>query len=425
MARTATALTAAAVKTAKTGRYGDGNGLYLLVRPNGAKFWLFRYTPQGGKMREMGLGPAGYADGEVPLANARERAGELFKRVRAGIDPLTARAVEIKAKKAEAQIAAIKAKTFREVAETFMDAHEGGLRNAKHKMQWRNTMSTYAYPVIGEIPVAEIETGEVLAVLEPIWRVKSETANRVRGRIESIIDYARTLGWRAGENPARWRGHLSNALPKRSKVAPVKHHAAVPWSEIGSFMAELRAQPGVAAMALQFKILTAARSGEAVGAKWSEVDMAAKVWTVPASRTKAGKGHRVPLSDAALRLLEAAQGVRTTSGDDEYIFPGAAPGRPLSVMAMPMVLRRMGHGDVTVHGFRSTFRDWASERTNHSREVQEMALAHAIGSKVEAAYRRGELFEKRQGLMQAWATYCTTVPLGENVRHLHRARTDG
>ena len=412
MARKATAMTAAAVKAAKPGRYGDGNGLYLLVRPNGGKFWLFRYTPQGGKMREMGLGRAGYADGEVPLADAREQAGELFKQVRAGIDPLNARVVAIKAKKAAAQIAAIKAKTFREVADTFMDAHEGGLSNAKHKMQWRNTMSTYAYPVIGDIPVAEIEIGEVLAILEPIWRVKPETATRVRGRIESVIDYARTLGWRTGDNPARWRGHLSNALPKRSKVAPVKHHPAMPWNEIGDFMALLRAQSGVAAVALQFTVLTAARTGEALGAKWSEVDLATKVWTVPASRTKAKKEHRVPLTGSVLHTLEAAQSVRIKSGQDVYIFPGATAGRPLSEMAMAMVLRRMKRGDVTVHGFRSSFSDWAAERTNYPRHVVEAALAHTIESKVEAAYRRGDLFQKRVQLMRAWATYCET-PVGD------------
>ncbi len=421
MARKAAGLTAAAVKTAKPGRYGDGNGLYLLVRSADSKFWVFRYTPAGGKMREMGLGRAGYGDGEIPLVDAREHAGALYKQVRAGIDPLDQRLANTKAMKAEAQKALVKAITFRDVAEKFMDAHEAGLQNAKHKMQWRNTMATYAYPVIGDIPVAEIETGEVLAILEPIWRTKPETASRVRGRIDSIIDYARTLGWRSAENPARWRGHLSNALPKRSKVAPVKHHAALPWTAMGGFMADLKGQAGLAAIALQFTILTAARSGEGLGARWSEVDLVARVWTVPASRMKAGKEHRVPLSDAALRVLEVTQASRSKSAGDEYIFPGTALGRPLSIMAMTMVLRRMGHGNITVHGFRSSFRDWASERTNQSNEVIEMALAHTIANKVEAAYRRGELFDKRQGLMQSWAIHCTTPEPGGKVIPLGRA----
>jgi integrase len=426
MARRAAGLTAAAVKTAKPGRYGDGNGLYLLVRSAEARFWVFRYTLRGQKMREMGLGPAGYGDGEVPLADARELAGELIKQVRAGIDPLAKREADANAVKAAAQLAAVKAITFRQVAEKLMDAREAGLRNAKHRMQWRNTLATYAYPVLGEIPVAEVDTGHVLAVLEPIWRVKAETAARVRGRIESVLDYAKALGWRSAENPARWKGHLSNTLPSRSKVAPVEHHAALPWSEIGAFMAALRGQAGVAAMALEFTILTAARSGETLGARWSEIDLAAKVWTVPGSRMKAGKEHRVPLSDAAVRVLETVSALRTKRDDTEYVFPGAVARRPLSIMAMTMTLRRMKRGDLTVHGFRSAFRDWAAERTNYPHEVVEMALAHTIGNKVEAAYRRGDLFEKRRTLMNAWAEFCAVVesPKG-SVTPLNRARAVG
>jgi integrase len=409
MARTAAGLTAADVKSAQQGRRGDGGGLYLLTKPDLSRYWLFRYTPRGGKMREMGLGRAGYGDGDVSLAEAREAAGELYKQVRKGIDPLADRAAKEKAAKAEAQKAAVLAITFKQVAEKFMNVHEAGLRNAKHRSQWRNTLTTYVYPIFGEIPAAEVDTGQVLAVLEPIWRTKPETAVRVRGRIESILDYARALGWRTAENPARWKGHLSNTLPARAKVAPVKHHAALPWPEIGAFMVSLKAQAGVAAMALQFTILTAARSGEAMGAHWSEIDLAAKLWTIPAARMKAGREHRVPLSDAALAILKAAQSLRSKPGEDGFLFPGAASGRPLSVMAMTMTLRRMGRGDLTIHGLRSTFRDWAAETTAYPSEVVEMALAHTVGDKVEAAYRRGDLFEKRRRLMRDWASYCATI----------------
>jgi integrase len=267
-------------------------------------------------------------------------------------------------------------------------------------------MGTYAYPILGEIPVADVDTGQVLAVLEPFWRTKPETATRVRGRMEAVLDYAQTLGWRTGENPARWKGRLSNALPARAKVAPVKHHAALPWGEIGAFMEELRAQSSVAGFALQFTILTAARSGEALGARWGEIDLASALWTVPAARMKAGAEHRVPLSPAAVQVLEKARAVRRKDGDDEFVFPGLSEGRPLSGMAMAMVLRRMKRGDLTVHGFRSSFRDWAAERTSYPGEVVEMALAHAVANKVEAAYRRGDLFEKRRRLMKEWATFC-------------------
>jgi integrase len=401
-------LDAATVKTAKPGRYGDGNGLYLLVRTPEARFWAFRYTPRGGKMREMGLGPAGYGKGQVSLAEAREKAGDLIKAVRAGHDPLADRDAAEKAAKAEAQKAVIRSKTFKEAAEQFMDAREAGLRNVKHRKQWRSTLETYAYPVIGEIPVADVETIDVLAVLQPIWTTKTETASRVRNRIELVLDYSRSLGWRSADNVARWRGHLSNALPKRSKVAPVEHHAAMTWQDIGAFMVDLRTKASVAAMALEWTILNTARSGETLGARWPEIDRTSKVWTIPADRMKGGKEHRVALSDAALRVLDAAQRLRTHAGDDAYIFPGQAPGRPLSGMAMTMLLRRMGREDLTVHGFRSTFRTWAAERTNYPPEVAEMALAHTVGNRVEAAYNRSDLFDRRRRLMRDWAKFCET-----------------
>jgi integrase len=421
MSRKAEGLTAAKVKTAAPGRYGDGNGLYLLVRSAEARFWVFRYTPKGGKMREMGLGPAGYERGDIPLTEARDKAEALLKKVRAGVDPLAQREADAKAALAEAQKAKIKAITFKEVAEKFMDAHEAGLRNAKHKDQWRNTMATYAYPVMGEMPVAEVDTGHVLAVLEPIWRVKSETAARIRGRIESVLDYARALGWRSGENPARWKGHLSNTLPSRAKVAPVEHHAALAWAQIGAFLPLLKAQTGVSARALEFTILTAARSGEVLGARWGEFDLAAKVWTVPGSRMKAGREHRVPLSAPALAVLTDMAKLRTDKDSDGFVFPGGQPGRPLSIMAMTMVLRRMKRGDLTVHGFRSCFRDWVGEATGTPREVAEAALAHALESKTEAAYARGDLFAKRRRLMDDWAKFTALPPRTGTVRALHGA----
>jgi integrase len=352
------------------------------------------------------------------------------------VDPLEQRDTDAKAAAADAQRAKVKAITFKDVAEKYMDAHEAGLSNAKHKTQWRNTMSSYAYPVMGALPVAEVETGHVLAVLEPIWRTKPETAVRVRGRIESILDYARALDWRAGENPARWKGHLSNTLPARGKIAPAQHHPALPWPQIGGFYAALVDHPGVGALALQFAVLTAARSGEVLGAVWSEIDLAAKVWTIPGERMKAGKEHRVPLSVAALAVLETAQALRTKAIGDEHVFPGAYPGRPLTNMAMRMVLRRMKAPDgkpwsdekgeeVVPHGFRSTFRDWAAERTSYPNEVVEMALAHAIDDKTEAAYRRGDLFEKRARLMREWGKFCTTPAQAKSAENVTSLRVGG
>jgi integrase len=260
--------------------------------------------------------------------------------------------------------------------------------------------------MFGSLPVQAIDVGLVLKALEPIWTAKPETANRVRGRIESVLDWATARGYRQGENPARWRGHLENLLPGKSKVRRVKHHAALPYVEMADFMTQLKEQEGVAARALEFTILTAARTGEVIGATWSEINFDERLWTVPADRMKAGKEHRVPLSDAALAILEQMQAIR----QDDFIFAGGKARRPISNMAMAMTLRRMGRGDLTVHGFRSTFRDWAADRTGFPAEVAEMALAHTIGDKVEAAYRRGDLFQKRRQLMDAWAKFSTTAP---------------
>ena len=421
MGRKAEGLTALKVKNAKPGRYGDGNGLYLFVRSAEARFWVFRYT-RGGRMREMGLGRAGDDDAAVKLKDAREAAAALLRKVRAGVDPLDEREADAKAAAAEAQRAAIRGMAFRTVAERYLEAHEETWRNPKHRMQWRNTLDAYAYPHFGDLPVGEVGTDHVLAALEPIWRAKPETAVRVRGRIESVLDYATAREWRSGENPARWRGHLSNLLPARGKVAPVEHHAALPWKEVGAFLPLLKAQAGVAAKALQFLILTAARSGEVLGARWGEIDHSGRVWTVPPGRMKAGREHRVPLSDAAIAVLDDMKALRTSDSPDSYIFPGAQPGRPLSIMAMTMVLRRMKRGDLTVHGFRSTFRDWVGESTATPREIAEAALAHTLGDKTEAAYARGDLFAKRVRLMSQWAKFCALPQRTATIHALKAAK---
>ncbi len=405
MPRKAAGLTAAKMRTARPGRYGDGNGLYLFVRSSDARFWVFRYT-RAGRMREMGLGRAGTDAAAVTLAEARAKAAALHKLVRAGIDPLDQREAVAAAAAAEAQNAAIRGTTFRTVAERYLEAHADAWRNRKHRMQWHHTLDTYVNPYMGDLPVGDTRTEHVLAALEPIWRSKPVTATRVRGRIESVLDYAKARGWRSGENPARWRGHLANLLPARAKLAPVEHHAALPWTEAGAFLVALQGQTGVAARALEFAILTAARTGEVLGARWGEVGMLAKVWTVPATRTKARREHRVPISGPALVVLGNMAKLRTTDSPDAFVFPGGFSGRPLSATAMRKVLRRMRRGDLTVHGFRSAFRDWVGEATATPREVAEAALGHVVGSKTEAAYARGDLFDKRRRLMEDWATYC-------------------
>jgi integrase len=410
--RKAEGLTAAKVRTAKPGRYGDGGGLYLLVRAPESRFWLFRYTVAG-KMREMGLGAA-TGRSAVSLVDARAKARTLYDAVRAGRDPLADREAEKLAEASKAAQAAIRAKTFRDVAAAYIEAHEASWRNAKHRQQWGNTLETYAYPVLGALAVADVDTAAVMSVLEPIWRDKAETASRVRGRIETVLDYAGSRGWRSGDNPARWRGHIANMLPKKSKIQPVEHHPALPWQQIGAFLEELGKQNGLAAQALRFAILTAARTGEVVNAKWSEFDTKAGVWTVPASRMKAAREHRVPLSDAALSVLTGVTPLRNDSNGG-WVFPGVRPGRPLSNMAFLMLLRRMEKDDLTAHGFRSTFRDWCGEATNHPREVAEQALAHTLGDKTEAAYRRGDLFEKRRRLMEDWAKFCERTAVTADV----------
>jgi integrase len=303
--------------------------------------------------------------------------------------------------------------TFRQVADRYIAAHEAGWNNDKHRYQWRQTLDI-ACEQIGKTPVASIDTGAVMRVLEPLWQQKTETASRLRGRIESVLDYAAARGWRTGDNPARWRGHLAKLLPAPRKIAKPEHHAALPWAEIGAFMVDLRDEDNVAARALEFAILTAARNGEALGATWAEIDIQARVWTVPASRMKAGKEHRVPLSDAALRVLEAMAPLR----DDQaggWVFPGLRRGKPLAGISPMALLRRMQRDDLTVHGFRSTFRDWAAEATNHPREIAEKALAHTVRDETERAYQRGDLLEKRRRLMEDWARFCARPAVSADV----------
>ena len=389
------ALTAVTVKSAKPGRYADGGGLQLLVKDTGARSWVYRFMLKG-KSRDIGLGPAG--PGGISLADARDLATALRLKVKAGIDPLAERQrAETEAKAAE-QAAKVAGVTFKEMAETHITANKASWRNAKHKQQWENTLETYAYPVIGELPVADIETAHVLQIIEPIWRDKAETASRLRGRIETVLDSAKARGYRKGENPARWRGHLAQILPARTKLSR-GHHKAMPYDAIPAFTEQLQGREAVAALALEFVILTAARTGEVIAAEWDEVDLAKALWTVPAERMKAGKEHRVPLSPRAMAILEQTQRL-----GGKYLFPGVQRSK-LSSMAMAMLLRRMKL-DVTVHGFRPTFRDWAAECTGYSHEVAEMALAHTIGNAVERAYRRGDLFDKRRQLMADWAVFC-------------------
>lgn len=389
------ALTPLAVKNARPGRHADGGGLHLLVKETGARSWVYRFMLNG-RSRDIGLGTAGA--GGISLADARTARDALRLKVKAGIDPLEEREREAAEALAAAQAAAIAGKTFKAVAEAYISANEASWRNDKHRQQWRNTLASYVYPVIGEMPVADVGTAHVLQILEPIWQDKPETASRIRGRIETVLDAAKARDYRQGENPARWRGHIAQILPPRSRLTR-GHHKAMPYEAIPAFIGKLREREAMAALALEFVILTATRTSEVLGATWVEVDLDKAIWTVPASRMKAGKEHRIPLSPRAVEILEAVKPLGKAS-----LFP-ADKGGKLSTMAMSMLLRRMEQ-DCTVHGFRSGFRDWAAECTGYAHEVCEMALAHVIGNKSEAAYRRGDLFDKRRRLMADWASYC-------------------
>jgi integrase len=414
MPRRAKGLTAALVdKGTKPGRFGDGDGLYLLVRSRTAKFWLFRYTRRG-KAREMGLGTA-KGRSAVSLSQARVKARALQAMVREGRDPLAER----KAEKTKAETDATKAAamTFADVADMYIAAHEASWRNPKHRQQWHNTLRDYALPAIGDLAVGSVDTGAVVKIIEPLWREKTETASRVRGRIESILDYAKARGWREGENPARWRGHLDQMLPKRSKVQRVAHHAALPWRKIGAFMQRLRQNSEINARCLEFLILTACRSGEVRGARWDEIDLEHAVWTIPEQRIKAGREHRVPLSEPALAVLREM----TQFGTDGFVFPGFKEASVLSDVALTNAMDAAGGNAATVHGMRSTFRDWCAEATNYPRELAEAALAHALRDKVEAAYQRGDLLEKRRRLMVDWAAFCAKPTIAGDVVPLRAA----
>jgi integrase len=388
----------------KPGRHSDGDGLYLVVDASGARRWLFMFR-WGGKLKEMGLGGAS----TVSLSDAREKAADARRIVASGRNPIELRRSAEAARAAGTMFGAFADKLVADLVQ--------GFRNEKHQSQWATTLKTYAAP-LREKPLDAIGTDDVLAVLAPIWQTKHETASRLRGRIERVLDAAKAKGLRSGENPARWRGHLDKLLSKRRKLTR-GHHAAMAYPDVPAFISELRKREAVAGMALEFTIVNASRSGEVLGARWSEIDQETKVWTVPAERMKAGRPHRVPLAPRALNILAEAEKIRT----GEYVFPGQRRDRPLSPVAMNKVLRRMQIENATVHGFRSSFRDWAGECTSFPREIAEAALAHVVGDETERAYRRGDALEKRRLLMEAWAGFLDTanasasvVPIGAGKR---------
>jgi integrase len=386
------------------GLYADGGGLYLQVSQQKTKAWIFRFT-RAGVPRKMGLGPVSVKanDKRISLADARQKAAAARSLLIDGVDPIAAR----DAKRAQVALEEAKAVTFKQCADEYIEDNEAGWKNEVHRRQWGSTLKTYVHPVIGHLPVAGVDTGLVLRILRPIWSEKPETANRVRGRIETILDWAKAHAYRAGDNPARWKGHLDNVLPKKSKVKRVRHHPALPYSDVPAFMADLRAREGLTARALEFTVLTAGRTGAVIGATLDEIDFDAKVWTVPPERTGAKIGgedpapRRVPLSDRAVEILKALPRERR----NRHVFIGSKRGTGLSNMAMLELMRGMRPGYVP-HGFRSTFKDWCSETTNYPNEVSEAALWHVVADKVEAAYRRGDLFEKRRALMSDWDAFC-------------------
>lgn len=395
MVRTLHRLTVLSSKSLPPGMHADGGGLWLRVQPGG-RSWLFRFkSPATGRERLMGLGTVQ----EVGLADARKAAAAARTTLQTGQDPLEAK------RATKAQEAGEARKTFRQAAEAYIAAHKAGWKNAKHADQWEATLEKHAFPTMGDRLVVHIDTTDVMKVLEPVWTKVPETATRLRGRMELVLDYAAAKGWRTGDNPARWRGHIAHMLPRRSKVAKVVHHPALPYARIGEVMGKLASSGGTGALAVRFVALTAARSGEARGATWAEIDLQAKVWTVPAERMKAGREHRVPLSVAAMEVLEEARRLAELSESGGYVFPGAVPRRPLSDVALSKALAVAAGEGFTVHGLRSTFRDWCGETTTYPGDVAEAALAHTVRDKVEAAYRRGDLFEKRRRLMEEWGKF--------------------
>ena len=389
MSKDANRLTAKKIARLGDGRHHDGYGLVLSIKGT-AKSWLLRYQ-RDGRERWLGLGPLHV----VGLAEARERAKAARLKLLDGIDPIDQR----KDQRTKRRLEKAAAITFKTCIDDYIEAHRSAW-SKRHTEAWVQSIRDHVLPVIGDLPIGAVDTPQVLAVLSPIWTTKTVSAVRIRSRVECVLDYARTAGYRTGENPARWKGHIENLLPKASKVAKVKHLAAMPYQEVPAFLIELSQREGVAARALEFAILTAARSGEVLGARWSEIDFDAKVWTIPGERMKAGHEHRVPLSDAALYLL------RSLPRKAEFLFPSIRAPR-ITSEAVVLVMRSMGRSE-TVHGFRSAFRDWCGEHTNFPREVAEAALAHRVGDATERAYRRGDALEKRRQLMEAWARYCAS-----------------
>lgn len=414
MTRTRNKLTALKVRSLKEpGRYSDGGNLYLYIGTNGARSWVFRYSDRvTGKVRDKGLGPAA----DIDLARARERAAICRLQLLDGADPIGVAQERRQTLKADHA----KRVTFGDCCEKYITAHRSGWRNPKHADQWDATLRTYC-ALLWPLDVGAIDTGLVMRCLEPIWTNKTETASRLRGRIESVLAWATVRKFRTGDNPAQWRNHLDQLLPKRSKVQKVEHRAALPYVETAAFMVELRQRQGLAARALELQILTATRPGEAAGAQWSEIDMDGAVWTIPGDRMKAGKEHRVPLSPAALSLLRSllpeVKGKRIALKG--HVFPGVKD-RSLTTAAAMQLLKEMQPG-ITAHGFRSTFRDWAAETTSHPREVIEAAMAHRLKDAAEAAYQRGDLLRRRARLMDDWGRHCAKPATG-NVTPIKRSK---
>lgn len=387
-------LTAAKVKNAKPGdRLADGDGLRLDVDGNGNASWVFRFkSPVTAKERYLGLGPLR----DVSLSEARDLAADARKLVRSGVDPINQK----REARASARVAAKRDMTFRQCAERFIDSREATWKNPIHRQQWRNTLRDYVYPEIGSWPVADVDVAAVLKILEPIWQQKPETASRIRGRIEAVLDWATMAEYRSGDNPAVWRGRLAHLLPSRKKVRAVRHHDALPYLEMPKFWKSLSADTSDSAALLRFIILTASRFSEAARAEWSEINTEKQIWIVPAVRMKGGREHIVPLTDEAMAVLKQS---RTNAG---LIFPGQRVGRPISDVSVAKAIKRHTALPATCHGFRSCFRDWCGDKTDVPREIAEAALAHTIGNDVEAAYRRSSAIEKRRALMVLWSRYC-------------------
>jgi integrase len=392
MARLGDRLEPAFVRTVtKPGKYADGHGLYLLVGPAGGKSWFFRFKT-GRKSFDMGLGPLH----TVSLKDARRRALACRQQRLDGLNPLT--------EKRRARQPAPEVMTFEACARRYIGDKKAEWKGTASLAQWEQSLGAYVFPKIGRLSVAEIDTGAVMRVLDPIWRQKTETASRVRQRIETVLDWATTRGYRQGENPARWRGHLENLLPRPTKIRSVTPHSALPAEEVPALLEALTGRRGVSARATEFLILTAARTGEVIRARWDEINLAERVWTVPASRMKSGVEFKVPLSPRAVAVLDRLEQICQS----EFIFPGLSGGRPLAKNSLMELLKNMGRSNITIHGFRASFSSWAAERTNFAPEIREAALAHKVGTAVERAYRRGDFFNKRRQLLEAWARFCTT-----------------